>query len=231
MSRSLFQAGLPAFCLAGGAALLAACGPESPAPAEPSATEVKVPALARPAQCNADVDLRITMAEGSSGTQAIRGDDVGNTPYEEGVDGVGAHLSAVNGNLMLSVQQSATRRYSWTSSAGSGLSDDRLYTNTHDNPGGNNACGLFGMANGSTGTAVFEAELLAGATSSAILRYGKSCSGSAVGGERVTTTRSADGNTWTISGTSGVHCDKSSGKKLVQVGTAGGFSMTLVRIN
>lgn len=230
MSHSLFQAGFPALCLAGGAALLAACGPEPSALAEPTATEINVPALAKPVQCNVDVDLRITMAEGLGGTQAIRADDEANTPYEEGVDGVGAHLSGVNGNLMLNVVN-ATRRFAWTSTAGSGLSNDRLYTNTHDNPGGNNACGLAGMTNGSSGSAAFEAELQAGSTSSAIIRYGKTCGGAADNATRVTTTRSSDGNTWTISGTGGVHCDKVSGKKLTQVGTAGPFSMTLVKIN
>jgi hypothetical protein len=87
------------------------------------------------------------------------------------------------------------------------------------------------MAHGSTGTAAFEAELVKGATSAAIIRYGKTCSGSADAATRVETARSVDGLSWTISGTAGVHCDKNSKNKLVQVGTAGPFSMTLVKIN
>jgi hypothetical protein len=205
--------------------LLSGCS-EPPTVADPGQ-----PLFAKPAQCNVDVDLRITMAEGLGGTQAIRGDDLANTPYEEGVDQVGAHLSGVNGNLMLSVLNSPNRRFAWSSSAGSGLSDDRLYTNSHDNPGGTDACGLAGMVNGSSGSAAFEAELLAGATNGGIVRYGKTCSGSADATTRVVTTRSSDGLTWTITGTSGVHCEKGPKNKLVQVGTSGFFSMTLVKIN
>jgi len=176
--------------------------------------------------CNAFVPLSITLADAAG--DAVFSDGLG--AYIEGVDGVGAHTSNVNGNLMLTVQQSATRRIGWVSTAGTGLSDDRLYTNTHDNPGGDNACGLAGMANGSSGTAAFEFELLAGSTNSKkIIRYGKSCSGSAVSSERVTTTLSADGTTWTITGASGVHCDNGAKNKMVQVGTAGPFSMTLVK--
>ncbi|MBM4188053.1 MAG: hypothetical protein FJ206_12175 [Gemmatimonadetes bacterium] len=166
------------------------------------------------------------MAQDQSGTDAIRGD--ASAVYTEGVGGVAAHASGANGNLILSVQTSA-RRYNWTASTASGVSDDRLYTNSHTNPGGTNGCGLAGMANGSTGSAVFEAELLKGATNIDVIRYGKDCAGNAVAGERVTTTRSADGNTWTIAGSAGRYCTKS-GRKLVQSGTTGGFSMTLVRL-
>lgn len=213
--------------------LAGACASESPTGADPMALEVPVPAFAKPASCEQtiDVDLQITLGEGVGGTQAIRGDDAANTPYQEGVDGVGAHLSDINGNLMLSLLDSPARRYAWTSSAGSGLSNDRLYTNSHSNPGGSNACGLAGMVNGSTGSAVLEAELQAGATSAAIIRYGKTCSGGADAATRVATTRSADGLSWTITGTAGVHCDKNNRNKLVQVGTAGPFSMTLLKTN
>jgi hypothetical protein len=167
------------------------------------------------------------MAEGPGGLQAIRGDEVSNI-YAHGIAGVSAHTSGANGNLALSIQNAPTRRYSWTANLAVGLSNDRLYTNSHTNPGGTNGCGLSGMANGSTGSAAFEAELLAGPTNVDIIRYGKACTGSAVSGTRVTTTRSSDGDTWTISGTSGVYCTKS-GKTLTQSGTTGPFSMTLVR--
>lgn len=204
----------------------AACASELPTMAE-HPTSPGLPALAPPPSCPAQINLVITMAEGPGGSQAIRGDAVSNT-YAHGTAGVSAHTSGANGNLALSVQNAPTRRYSWTASSASGLSNDRLYTNSHTNPGGNNACGLAGMANGSTGSAVFEAELLAGATNIDVIRYGKACNGSAVSGTRVTTTRSSDGNTWTIAGTSGVYCTKS-GKNLIQSGTAGPFSMTLVK--
>jgi hypothetical protein len=207
--------------------LAGACAQDLPTVAEaPGFPEL--PAFAPPPRCSGQINFVITMAEGPAGTQAIRGDDVSNS-YQEGVAGVAAHAASANGNLMLSVLNAPTRRYSWTASAASGLSNDRLYTNSHTNPGGDSGCGLAGMAAPSTGSAVFEAELLAGAGNLDIIRYGKDCSGSAVSGTRVTTTLSADGNTWTISGTSGVYCTKLSGKKLTQSGTTGPFSMTLVR--
>lgn len=211
------------------AAIGAACAADLPTAAE-RVIDPGLPALAKPSNCNASVNLRITMGQGLGGTDALRGDDIANTAYQEGVDGVGAHLSGVNGNLMLTVQGSPNRRYAWVSTAGSGLSDDRLYTNSHTNPGGSNACGLDGLPAGGTGSAVLEAELAAGATGAAIIRYGKTCGGSADAATRVTTMRSADGNTWTITGTAGVHCDRNSRNKLVQVGTAGPFSMVLERL-
>jgi hypothetical protein len=185
------------------------------------------PSFAPPPNCGGQVNLVITMAEDQSGTQAIRGD--ASPVYAEGVAGVGAHTSAANGNLILTLQNAPTRRYAWTASSASGLSDDRLYTNSHTNPGGNNSCGLAGMANGSTGSSVFEAELLAGASNIDVIRYGKTCSGAADAATRVTTTRSADGNTWTISGSSGRYCTKLSSNKLQQSGTTGAFSMTLAK--
>jgi hypothetical protein len=217
---------LPEFLAAAALAVVAiGCSSDLPTVAEETVMPPG-PAFAPPPNCPSQINLIITMAEDQSGTQAIRGD--ASAVYAEGAAGVGAHTSAANGNLMLSVLNAPTRRYSWTSSAASGQSNDRLYTNSHINPGGTNACGLAGMAPGSTGSSVFEAELLAGAQNTDVIRYGKSCSGAAVSGTRVTTTLSADGNTWTISGTSGVHCVKS-GKKLTEAGTTGGFSMTLVR--
>lgn len=201
-----------------------ACARELPTADTASAPEL--PSFAPPPSCPGQVNLVITMAEDQSGTQAIRGD--ASAIYAEGAAGVGAHTSGANGNLMLTLQSAPTRRYSWTASTASGLSDDRLYTNSHANPGGNDGCGLVGMANGSTGSAVLEAELLAGGSNIDVIRYGKNCSGGAVSGTRVTTTRSSDGSTWTIAGTSGVYCTKVSGNKLTQSGTTGPFSMTLV---
>ena len=204
-----------------------ACAYDLPTDAE-APGHPEIPAFAPPPRCSGQINFVITMAEGPSGIQAIRGDAVGNT-YQEGVDGVEAHSSSANGNLMLSVLNAPTRRYSWTASSASGESNDRLYTNSHSNPGGDSDCGLAGMAPGSTGSAVFEAELLAGPNNIDVIRYGKDCNGGAVSGTRVTTALSADGTTWTISGTSGVYCTKLSGKKLTQSGTTGPFSMTLAR--
>lgn len=217
---------VPEFLAAAALAVVAiGCSSDLPTVAEES-SRPEAPSFAPPPSCPGQINLVITMAETQSGTQAIRGD--ASAGYAEGAAGVAAHTAGANGNLILSVQNAPTRRYSWTASTASGQSNDRLYTNSHDNPGGTNACGLAGMAASSTGSAVFEAELLAGANNSDVIRYGKSCTGSAVPGSRVTTTLSSDGNTWTISGTSGVYCIKS-GKKLIESGTTGAFSMTLVR--
>jgi hypothetical protein len=150
--------------------------------------------------------------------------------YEEGVGGVGAHVNDPTGNLMLTVANAAPRVIGYASTAGSGNSNDRLYTNSHTNPGGNNACGLgpTGLPVAATGSAVLEFELST-AQKAEWIRYGKNCSGSAVSGTRVTTTH-PDVNTWTISGSSGVHCrPKTKGNGLDQIGTTGAFSMTLVR--
>ena len=92
------------------------------------------------------------------------------------------------------------------------------------------------MVLGSTGSAVFEAELFVSLTDPyEAVRYGKDCSGTGSGGGTVVpankaiTTRSADGRTWTITGSAGVHCKQLKKKPgLSQVGTAGAFSMTLV---
>ena len=179
--------------------------------------------LAKPVNCDVAVDFTITMRD-AAGDAVIS--DGG--AYVHGVDGVVSHLSAANGNLMLSVQQSATRRIGYTTSAANGQSDDRLYTNSHTNPGGNNACGLDGMVVGSSGSAVVSFELWQG-TREDIVHFGKLCSGSADASTRVTTAH-PDANTWTITGTSGRHCRANAqGKSYSQVGTAGPFEMTLVR--
>ena len=212
--------------VAAGAIILAtaaACSRDSTAPFSPKIGEV---ALAKPVNCNVFVNLAITLRD-----QA--GDGVvsdGGGAYVEGVDAVASHLSNVNGNLMLSVRESARRiGYSTTASTGgSGLSNNRLYTNSHTNPGGNNACGLDGMVIGSTGSAAVGFELAQGNRMD-IIHYGKLCNGSADASTRVTTTH-ADANTWTISGTSGRHCRATGqGNTYAQVGTAGPFELTLVR--
>ena len=139
-----------------------------------------------------------------------------------------AHLSGVNGNLLLSVS-GTSRRFGYSTTAGSGLSDDRLYTNTHSNPGGNDACGLYGMVVGSTGSAVFEAELRSGIGED-VIRYGKGCDGVVVTATKATTTHATD-DTWTITGASGVVCrPKSRGNGYNQVGTSGVFEISLLRV-
>jgi hypothetical protein len=181
--------------------------------------------------CSLPVQLVATLAEDQSGTQAIRGD--GSRVYAHDVDGLVVHTSGANGNLMASMQAS-TRRFAWSAtrpdgSVVGGLADDRFYSNTHDNPGGDDDCGLAGLAPGSTGSAVLQAELVGTANNLDELRYGKDCDGRLIEATRVTTTRSADAATWTISGTSGVYCTRLAGQRRQQSGTAGPFSMTLTR--
>jgi hypothetical protein len=202
-------------------AMMVACTGDVTAPLAGKVGDV---AFAKPSDCNASTNLVITMGDATG--DALLSDGGGS--YAEGVDGVGAHFSDVNGNLLLMVQESATRRIGYSTSVGSGLSDDRLYTNSHTNPGGTNACGLDGMLVGSTGSAVVSFELAQGNRQD-IVHYGKLCSGSADAATRVTTTH-GDANSWTITGTSGRHCRANAkGNGYSQVGTAGAFSLTLVR--
>lgn len=168
--------------------------------------------------------LVITFGQGSTGTDALRGDDVANSSYP-----TPGHIS-VNGNLMFWLGSDNPRSVRVTTSAFDGQTRDRIFTNNHTNPGGDDSFGLLGMVEGSTGSAVVEAELnVQDNDPYVVLRYGKDCSGNVVSGAKAVTTRSTDGRTWTITGSNGVHCQKL-GKKpaLSQVGTAGPFSMTLV---
>jgi hypothetical protein len=113
----------------------------------------------------------------------------------------------------------------------------RVFTNNHTNPGGDNAMGFLGLGFGSSGTAVFEVELFNKSNEPYnVLRYGKDCAGTGSGGgnvvnaTKVTIARSLDGNTWTITGSSGVHCKQVTKKPgLSQIGTAGAFEITLER--
>jgi hypothetical protein len=110
-----------------------------------------------------------------------------------------------------------------TTTAFSGGTTDRVYTNNHEA-----GCGFKAMANGATGYAVFEVEL--GDDATGIVRYGKTCGGTVLApASRTVTTRSSDGLTWTVTGTTGVHCRKiGKNRTLTEVGTAGPFSATLV---
>lgn len=111
-------------------------------------------------------------------------------------------------------------------------SSDRIYTNGHDSETSEDlGCGFKDVPNGGTGSAVLEAELDA----DGIVRYGKDCDGNPVAATRIGIIRSSDGLTWTVEGTSGVHC-QSNGLRgrnsgLVEVGTAGAFFMTLEDIS
>jgi hypothetical protein len=153
-----------------------------------------------PARCNAGTDLSITFGDGSG--DALRSDGQG--AYVENVGNVGAHLNDPTGRLMLWTSQygDPARAVLVTTTAFNGSTTDRIFTNGHDNPGGNSACGLAGMVVGSSGnTAVLEAELNSGGIDNGIVRYGKDCDGNDV--NRVTTTHPAAG-VWTITGSSGV---------------------------
>jgi hypothetical protein len=173
--------------------------------------------------------LTITMRQGSGGgTDAVRADDEANTAYT-----TNASISG-NGNLQFWLGSGNSRAVLFTTSYSGGETRDRIYTNNHTNPGGDDSFGLLGMLAGSSGTAVFEVELnLSDNDPYEVLRYGKDCTGKGSGGgnvvegTKVATVRLGERN-WTITGTSGVHC-KQLGKKpgLSEVGTAEAFSMTL----
>jgi hypothetical protein len=202
-------------------ATMVACGTE---PTSTTSSRIGEVSLAKPVNCNSPANLVITMRDQAG--DAVLSDGGGS--YAEGVDGVGAHLNGINGNLMLTVQETTARTIGWSTSASTGQSNDRLYTNSHTNPGGDNACGLFGMVVGSTGSAALGFELWQGNRED-IIHFGKSCSGSADASTRVTTAH-PDANTWTITGTSGRHCRANTqGNGYSQVGTAGPFQLTLVR--
>jgi hypothetical protein len=195
---------------------------QEPTAVRPLADDVS---FAKPVDCQAGTALQITMRDQSG--DAVLSD--GSGTYEEGVDGVGAHINGPTGNLMLNVTSSPSRRIGYSTSAGSGLSNARLYTNTHTNPGGNSACGLAGMVVGSTGSAAVGFELWQSPPKAEVIHYGKRCDGSLNAATRVVTTH-ADADTWTITGVSGVHCrPRPRGSALDSVGVAGPFQMTLVR--
>lgn len=163
----------------------------------------------KPIRCDAGTDVLLTLRDDPE--DALSSDD--GTAYP-------AHTAA-NGNLMLWTD--GTGRYvNVLTTAFDGTTTDRIYTNTHENP-----CGLDGMANDSEGSARFTVELGDG---NDVIHYGQTCWGKDDQASRVSTTRSLDGSTWTITGVSGVQCRTTGkGKKAVteQVGTAGGFNMTL----
>ncbi len=171
--------------------------------------------------------LTVTMREGSGGTDAVRADDVVNSPY------VGEAHIASNGNLMFWLSSNGSpRTVRVTTTAFDGVTTDRIYTNAHTNPGGDDASGLLGVAKGGYGTAAVEVEL----DTQGIVRYGRDCSGTfgnVVAATKAAVTRSLDGRTWVITGTTGVHCKPTTKGKpgFFQAGTAGPFQMTLVQVS
>lgn len=196
-------------------AVIIACATEPTATIAPRVGEA---ALAKPINCGAYTALSITIGTGSISSDG--------GAYVEGVDGVGAHFSDVNGNLMLTVR-STPRTIGWSTTYSTGSSSNRLYTNSHTNPGGDNACGLDGMVVGSTGSAVLTFELVQG-NKQDIVHFGRTCTGAADASTRVTTSH-PDANTWVITGTSGRHCKAGSNGKYSQAGSAGAFDITIAR--
>lgn len=173
-------------------------------------------------------DCGFTALSISIGSGALGSDGAG--PYKENIDNVGAHLNGATGNLKLHTSQyGPTNRFvNVTTSAGTVSTKDRIFTNNHDNPGGDDACGFKGMV-APTGSAVLEVELnLDDSDPYDVVRWGKDCDGDPLPDNRVDTAFDGVG-TWTIMGGSGVHC-KQLGKKpaLTPVGTAGPVDMTLV---
>lgn len=189
--------------------LAAACSGQ---PTAPDLVSEGLEPAGRPVQCDAGTEFAITLRDdpGDALTSDIPG-----SPYF-------GHSSG-NGNLMLWLVDDE-RHVNVETSVYVGPTTDRIYTNTHSNPGGTDACGLDGMADPSTGSADFTVEL----DDNGIVHYGKACDGSPLPDNRVTTTR--DGDTWTIEGTQGVYCLKTAKSKNAPIieGTAGAFGMTLV---
>lgn len=170
--------------------------------------------------------LPLSLTVRGAAGDALLGDGLGS--YASGTDG-SVHLAS-NGNLMFWVGD-RPRSIQVTTSLFNGSTTDRIYTNNHGNPGGENACGFHGMVNGSQGTAVLEVEL----DDQGIVRYGKNCQGdlgTVVPGTEATTTRSLDGNTWTIEAQSGIHCKvtKVKGKTVMTEGTAGPVKLTFTAL-
>jgi hypothetical protein len=180
------------------------------------------------------VPLSITINDGLAGA-GLTSDGQG--PYVEGQDNVGAHLNGPTGNLMLwTSQYGATNRYvnvAWTDTLGNPVTKqttDRIYTNNHtDASGTSQPCGFKSLGPGTTGKAAFEVET----DGSGIVRYGKFCDGSLEPlADRPATSRSAVGDTLTITGDGGLLCKKlGHGRNAtwVVLGTAGPFELTMVQ--
>lgn len=227
---------LPALVLAG---LALGCS-EQPASPELSDDGLTLAKGGPPLVCDESPFTPLSITLGDASGDALQSDGQG--PYVEAVDDVGAHLNSPTGRLMLSPSPNGTgsRFVEVATTAGTFQTQDRIYTNTHNNDGDPEleACGLDGIPDGlqpgATGDAAFEVELDdPDGVDNGIVRYGKDCNGAIVSANKVVTTRSINGNTWTISGISGVHCRQPAGQKkpgLAPVGTAGPFSMTLVKI-
>lgn len=214
-----------------GLALLAACTEAPTATSDPVA-----PSFAKGGKPGPNTDdcgfTPLSITFGDAAGDALMSDALG--PYEENVDNVGAHLNGATGRLMLWTSQygDPTRFVTVsTTEPFEGPTSDRIYTNGHDSETAQDlGCGLKDIAHGGAGSAVLEVELDA----EGIVRYGKDCDGSPVGSTRIDITRSGDGLSWTVEGSTGVHC-RSNGLRgknaaMVPVGTTGPFSMTLVDI-
>lgn len=190
------------------------CQADGPTGLDPAAGGLELAGKGKPVRCDAGTDVLLTLR-----------DDPGDALTSDQGGAYAAH-TAGNGNLMLWTE--GTGRYvNVVTTAFSGTTTDRIYTNTHRlDDGADLPCGLDQMPVGGVGSANFVVELGDG---NDIVRYGTDCSGNEA--NRVAVTRSPDGSTWTITGTSGVQCRTTGkGRKATteQVGTAGAFGMTLV---
>jgi hypothetical protein len=167
------------------AALALALGVAFACTNSPTASEdAPAPRLAKPTcpghpSCNdpppsgdqVDLDLTLSDGDGSAG-DALAGDGQG--AYQEGFQGVGAHLSGANGNLMFDVDQysSGPRRVEIDLGA-SGVWPEaitRIYTNNSDEPD------LRDMEAGESTTARLFVEWQDGRTKYD-LRFGTNCLG------------------------------------------------------
>lgn len=168
--------------------------------------------------CSAYAPLAITLGD-------VAGDGVtsdGGGVYQEGVDGVEAHINDPTGNLSIWTTQSPRSLQAHTASGTVNI--DRAYTNNHSS-----TCGLRLSTLPASSSAVFEGEERSGGTGSTIskVRYGVTCAGQAESASRVSI--AWDGTTVTLTAPGGNYCKPGTRKNTwVSAGSVAGFSMTMV---
>ncbi len=182
------------------------------------------------------VDLDINFGDGNGadpGSHGLAGD--GDGAYEEGVVGVGSHLSGANGNLMFDVDQYASGpRRVWVNVTGTSLSfNEALITRIYTN---NSSGDLREMADGDDTARMF-VEWKVG-RQSYDLRFGTDCFGDKFRADpdddlstRVNINRT--GNTYTITPLGGAYlCELAKGKKApTQNPVTVAFEMIMDRTN
>lgn len=199
------------------AGLLAAACAEPPTAAEDIGA-LSLSKGGKPNSCSAYAPLAITV--GDAAGDGVTSDAGG--VYQEGVDGVEAHINDPTGNLSIWTTQSPRSLKAHTASGTVNI--DRAYTNNHSS-----TCGLRLSTLPATSSAVFEGEERSGGTGSTISKvlYGVTCGGTADAATRVGI--AWDGTTITMTATGGYYCKPGTRKNTwVSAGSVAGFSMTMV---